>query len=908
MPLSAADIAALSQLYDLAQALPAGERQAWLDALPPEQAHLRAPLQRMLDTPTGTTDDSDPLAPLTRRARLPDRPAPDDATTDDDSGTAPGGERPGDLIGPYRLLRLLGRGGMGSVWLAERADGAYEREVAIKLPRWRVADGTGGAAAAARRAERLADRMLTESRIAARLEHPHIARLYDAGLDAMQRPYLVMECVRGAPLLASPALAHAGRAERLQWVLQACSAVSHAHALLVVHRDIKPSNLMLDNRGQIKLLDFGIARMLDADTAPATAANASDLQRTHTPGYAAPEQLRGEPVSTATDQFALAVVAHELLTGRRPVGGRPDPALGRDLKRVLARALRDAPAERHSSVERFADELRRVLAQQPLQSDPGPWLHRLGLLLQRRRVEAVGAAVALLLAGTGLTLLLQEQARTRAEAVRTAQAREFLFDLLEDTEPLQGQRREDVTGAQMLQSALQRAQQGFDGQPVLRGDVLVQLGLMLRRFNQGEAALQALEQGHELLAAHAPPGDAARARAAAQLAMELLYSQSGQAERAAGLAEGALRDCIGVPAADTRCTRARAYAHWALVELHQRRGDVDTAVHHAGQGIVESAAAFGAEDAETVLARLRLAGLLRNAGRLTQAAQALTPLRDPARMATLRAADLQHLHLWHALIQGDLGSHAEALQALDSLLSDDTAAFLHVAALRLKGQNQLALGLFQPALSAIDAGLARASSSAREHALLRPTRARALALLGQHSPAAAELEGIDTALAALGMAADGVERLRVERIAAELALRAGREAEAEALLAPLPARHGRDRVTPTAPVDLAQVLDLQAAMARRAADETAALRLHQEAARWLAQQLPAEHPLRLRNDVDQALARALAPSARDRRATATPELRAAVDAYLAVLPLSSGWRPLLERMADDPDAARMTVL
>ena len=930
MPLSTADIATLSRLFDEAAALPDAQRAAWLAALPAEFAHLQPGLQRML---AGQADD-DPLAALQSLPLLPDlEPDPTELS-----------EAPGDLIGPWRLLRELGRGGMGRVWLAERADGLFERQVALKLPRYRSADL--GPSLAARWAQRLAERMAGERRIAARLVHPHIAHLYDAGIDTQGRPYLVIEAVMGLPLLAHVAQHDPDREARLRLLLQACAAVAHAHAHLVVHRDIKPSNLMVDEAGRLKLLDFGIARLLDAEPADAVAADggssdasSAELRRTHTPGYAAPEQVRGDPATTATDQYALAVVAHELLTGvlPSPAAGdagppRVSPALGRDLATVLRRALQPRPADRFSSVERLADELQRVLALRPLRFEPGPLGHRLRLLLRRRRWPLAGAALASVAVLGAATLLLQQRAQVQAGEERTAQARAFLFELLQNAEPRQGQRVQDMTGPQMLLAARERADTAFAGQPALRGDVLVQLGLVLRRFGERDAALGALRDGHALLQAHADAGDPALARAQAQLAMQLLETRPDEAQAAGELARRALQDCSARSAA---CHRARAYAHWALLDLTRRQGDTVAAVQHAQAGIAESVAAWGALHPETVMSRLRLAVTLRNAGRLAEAGLALKPALDDAAGLPLRVGDRHLLLLWDAVIQADLGRHLQALDVLARLAADESARPLLATALRMQAQSQLALGRWSLARQQADAALqtAQAGDSVNEQALALQARARAAAALGEHGQAQADLRAMTALQAGMGLPQNGVERLRARRVAAELALRAGDDDTAAALLGPLVAAHQRTgavelassssaasgtasgtapgtapeaAATVIAPVDLAQALHLQATIARRRGDLPAAAQLLDRAAALLAATLPEAHPLRRRQVVEARLVGALAARPGG-DADARTALKAAVRDYIDVLPADAGWRSELQTLAGNPGAARSMV-
>ncbi|MDQ3228938.1 MAG: serine/threonine protein kinase, partial [Pseudomonadota bacterium] len=212
--------------------------------------------------------------------------------------------QPGALVGPYQLDRMLGEGGMGQVWLAARADGLYQRRVALKLLRPGLADPN------------LRLRFTRERQILARLEHPHIARLLNAGFSSDGQPYLALEYVEGDPITDYCRARDVPLVERLHMFQQVCDAVSHAHANLIVHRDLKPSNIMVAPGGDVRLLDFGIAKLLDTEI-PSLDHTRTGL-RAFTLHYAAPEQVRGEPVTTMTDVYSLGVVLYELLTDAKP--------------------------------------------------------------------------------------------------------------------------------------------------------------------------------------------------------------------------------------------------------------------------------------------------------------------------------------------------------------------------------------------------------------------------------------------------------------------------------------------------------------------------------------------------------------------------------------------------------------
>jgi serine/threonine protein kinase len=272
--------ATLSRLLDEALDLGPVERRRWLEQLGPEHETLRPRLRQLLDREHA--DGAGLLA-----ATLPKfTPAAD--------------PWPLEAIGPYRILRRLGEGGMGAVWLAHRTDGMTRRLVALKLPRVSWTRG-------------LAERMAQEREILASLDHQHIARLYDAGITSEGQPFLAIEYVDGRPLDEYAKVHHLGIRPRLALFLQIARAVAHAHARLIVHRDLKPSNILVTDAGDVKLLDFGIAKLLDDERAgvgdtPLTEASGRPL----TPDYASPEQITGEPLSIASDIYSLGVLLFEL--------------------------------------------------------------------------------------------------------------------------------------------------------------------------------------------------------------------------------------------------------------------------------------------------------------------------------------------------------------------------------------------------------------------------------------------------------------------------------------------------------------------------------------------------------------------------------------------------------------------
>lgn len=425
----------LNRLLQEALALPPGAQAAWLAALPATDEALAPPLQELLQRAAASTDSF-----MRRPARL---------ALDDEPADAPG-----DSIGPYRLVHELGRGGMACVWLAERCDGALVRQVALKLP-------VGGWA------QGLARRMTRERDILASLEHPLIARLYDAGVTPQGRPWLAMERVHGEPIDAYCRDGRLGVRARLALFLQVADAVAYAHARLVVHRDLKPANILVTPQGEVRLLDFGVASLLGDATAP-PGPFTQTLARAATPGYASPEQLGGRAVTVATDVYSLGVVLYELLTGERPyrvahlsalaleeavlmadvplasTRAARDAPLARqlrgDLDTILAKALCKQPEGRYPSIESFAADVRRHLAGEPVHAQPPRWHYRAAKFARRHRLAlaaCTGVGVAVLV-GLGAALWqAREAARERelayARLAQTEAVSEFMHAVLAES-------------------------------------------------------------------------------------------------------------------------------------------------------------------------------------------------------------------------------------------------------------------------------------------------------------------------------------------------------------------------------------------------------------------------------------------------------------------------------------------
>ena len=402
-----------------------------------------------------------------------------------------------ERLGPWQLGERLGAGGMGEVYRGERTDGGFEQRAAIKIVRAGMAS------------ESVVARFLIERQVLARLSHPAIARLLDGGLAPDGRPWFAMELVEGAPITEFAKEHHLSVEERLGLVIEVAQAVDFAHRSLVVHRDLKPSNILVTRTGEPKLLDFGLAKLLEPDADPGL--TRTDV-RALTPAYAAPEQVRGEPITTATDVYSLGVVLYELLTGTLPGDGRVassgavtvapgdaaierpslragrDPAdregaarrarrLAGDVDTILLRALAREPARRYASAAALADDLRRHLEGRPVAARPDTRRYRLAKFVSRHRVSVAAAAGMLLslLGGLAISLVQTERANAsaalaRLEAQRAERVKGFLVSVFEQADPTRT-RGAEMPARQILAEGARRIGTELQDEPEVRAEL-----------------------------------------------------------------------------------------------------------------------------------------------------------------------------------------------------------------------------------------------------------------------------------------------------------------------------------------------------------------------------------------------------------------------------------------------------
>ncbi len=525
----------IQALFQAATALAPEAQAAYLAEACPEDAEIRAEVLGLL-----AADRDSGGRPFLSQAVDDAR-----ASLSAEAGTA----RIGEQVGPYRLVRELGQGGMGTVYLAERVDGEYSTRVAIKFVRGILA------------APELARRLRVERQVLADLTHPNIAWLLDGGHTEDGTPYLVMEYVDGVAVDQWCEEQGLDLSERLALFRQICLAVQHAHQALIVHRDLKPSNILVTADGTPKLLDFGIAKLITAPDAGETG-----TLRAMTPAYAAPEQVRGERISVATDVYALGGLLYRLLADRtaielsgvsmgemerRITESEPPPpssvatgaavawrrTLRGDLDTIILKALRKEPARRYASVEQLTDDLDRYASGRPVRARPATWRYRGGKFLQRNRA-AVLAAGAVLLLTTGYTVQLgRERDRARLEAAKAGQVAAFLQNLFEVSDPSQS-RTETITARELLDRGAARIAGELQQQPEVQATMMETISRVYHSLGYYQPAL---DQAAGALAIRRRSGKATEELADAETAYGAALEGLGQMDSAVAHHREALR-------------------------------------------------------------------------------------------------------------------------------------------------------------------------------------------------------------------------------------------------------------------------------------------------------------------------------------------------------------------------------
>ena len=545
------------------------------------------------------------------------------------------------MAGPYRLLRELGEGGMGVVWLAERTDGVYEQQVAVKILK-RGMD-----------THAILRRFLQERRILARLQHNHIVRLVDGGMSSDGRPFYVMDFVDGKPITAYAS----GRAldvrARVALLVQVADAVSYAHSQLIVHRDLKPSNVLVDNQGEPRVLDFGIAKLIEESGEQTLTGTGMRLL---SPAYAAPEQILGEPIGTATDVYALGLMLCELLTGKLPRHWRGNTAvlmaldasqeivdrastlaakldtaqfrelygesvdsanlsrkLSGDLDLIIATALQRESARRYPTAAAFADDLRRWLDARPLAARADSAAYRTRKFIRRHRVGVAASAIIILslIAGLGAALWQASIARSEAQRAdsersnaerqlaRSERVKNFILTLFREQDPISRASTTARSPTDMIRNGINVVDTSLANEPELQAQLFKDLGEIQVSLDDREAAQTTLKRAWEMQSALTGTNSIAAAEAMAGYA-DAVYVVGDVAK-----AEQIVRDALKIlrdagagdlpPAALAESTLANielAAGHNAEAEVLARHG-VDVFRAAFGESNVQVAARLG---------------------------------------------------------------------------------------------------------------------------------------------------------------------------------------------------------------------------------------------------------------------------------------------------------------------------
>jgi eukaryotic-like serine/threonine-protein kinase len=588
----------------------------------------------------------------------------------------------GQRFGAYTLDRPIGHGGMGTVWLAHRSDGRFEGQVAVKLL---------NTALVGHPSER---RFVREGSVLARLRHPNIAHLLDAGVAAGHQPYLVLEYVRGERIDLYCDRHGLNINQRVRLFIDVLRAVAHAHSNLVVHRDLKPSNILVTDHGNVKLLDFGVAALLSrrgGDVTHLTGPNAPGL----TPGFAAPEQLLGDSITTATDVYALGTVLFELLAGRHPLVGNDekektsaelikltldsDPprlsdvavdvrwrrVLRGDLENIVAMALHKNPDERYTTAELFLQDLRRYLALEPVSARPRSFAYLATRFIRRNRAVVTSvSAVALALIATGAFAVWQmvEANRQRQVAEDQASRAEFTRDFLEFVLTDAGTSGRPFTTSELLQRAEKsiQAQYSTANHP-LAIEQLINLGILFAGLGQNRKAMELVDLAHR----RAIAGNYVDLRRQAACELGRLYHYAGRIRESAAL--------LGATVAELK---REAPESPALIECLEQESDLDLTQQEVATGIAaarESVALakklFPGSNLRQVTPRIQLATAYRAGGELRVADEMYRETLDLLKsLGRERSADGVLLYSSWAAVRSDIGDIVGATRMVESAL------------------------------------------------------------------------------------------------------------------------------------------------------------------------------------------------------------------------------------------------
>ena len=788
MKIDATHWSQLSKLLDAVLDLPAGQREQWLDSLPEDQSELRPTLRELLAKESGVeTADLLSKPPDFAAALMAEQAQQVWAVHD---------FQVNNIIGAYRLLRELGRGGMGAVWLAERVDGKLQRQVALKFPY------------AGPNQRQLAERLVREREILASLEHPNIARLYDADFTGAGQPFLVLEYVDGVPINQYCDQHKLSIDERLKIFQQVLYAVRYAHAHLVIHRDLKPSNIMVTPDGSAHLLDFGIAKLaLDGEAKETALTHISG--RALTPDYASPEQLAGESITTASDVYSLGVLLYELMTGVRPYRIARDSRvvledaiiaaniilpsraaieehsatdrkasvrqlqklLSSDLGTLILKALKRNPADRYASVDALLDDVRRYLQNQPILAQPDSQWYRIRKFVNRNRVVVTSVAtIALaLVIGTGTALWQAHQAKLQrdsavASAARSAAVTDFMQLMVTEVADAD----EPITLQQLLTRAEEISSKTYSGDLNQQIAVLNAIGKYYFELQKMELAGQAFEKALALATKspdHAVTGEL-------KCRFGLVRLQSGDTDTARALIDQGLSTTREYPEVQAECLHAHGYLR--LQTNDDARGMIeDIQLAQSKLQIVGTS--------QPVLAVDLLVSLADAQERSGNSAMAISAYESAA--AQLKKLGRGELSLAMtvqaklAFAEGNIGNPRQALVHLDRAQAiatkrgtkgNEAASFANYRAVQL-----FALGHYEEALKIYKSAIDYAASNQNTPAVVdaKQGEARVLVAMNRINEAQKSIQEIRLLAASTKLTTSGIYALHMNLLEAMLGMK-----------------------------------------------------------------------------------------------------------------------------------------
>ena len=636
-------------------------------------------------------------------------------------------DRVGERLGPYCLTALIGNGGMGSVYRAERADGAFAKPLAIKFLRFDTGD--------------LRKRFALEQRILGTLSHPNIASLLDVGSDSNGAPYLVMEYVEGCPITDYVREHKLDLRACLSLFLKILDAVQTAHSQLIVHRDIKPNNVFVDAHAEPKLLDFGIAKVLGDGAIGRTRTGMVPL----TPEYASPEQVRNEAIGPGSDVYSLGVLLYEIVVGERPYqmgDARPstmerivcdtdpprpssqfsDKKIGgsiRDLDAIVLKAMAKLPARRYASCREFADDLRRWLRNEHVLARAASWTERASSTLRRHRLAVAIIATAVLGLIVGMGFFLWQANLARQAAHRAEVTKDFLLTTFDMANTFNANGHTDLTLGEVLKHSVEKAKTELQSEPVVAGELLIQLSNALDRRGERDQALASVRAGLALLDREKQNDTIIYARGLSELAAnEANQNEPTQALGDLAKAEAIVRALPGdhhLELVDINATRAN---------VHVLTGDLNAALESREAIVSERRAVVGSDDPDLAMDIYNLAASEITVGYFEAArshsAEALTILEKTLGPNNGRLGLVLQMHARALLSLGQLTELEPDLSREDEIFAattDESSSYRGFPEI-VRSQRDLLMGQAATALSHAD------------KAILYYRRAKATQLIG----------------------------------------------------------------------------------------------------------------------------------------------------------------------------------